>query len=487
MKMHKNKAPSPMIFDSDLQPKPIILHLNNIEENQMKGKLLRYFIFLFVTLFFHFCLLSGPLAADTGEKTVINKKEKAQIIETVNQQIVEKYIFPDIAEQIKKYIAGKLKNGDYKKLKTAADFAHQLEQDLRRVSNDRHFRIEFNPEAAKDITKTNSQTDEERAAVEEKLEREDGKINFGFKTVKILPGNIGYLDLRYFGKYVLRPALETAVHAMNFLSNSDAIIIDLRRNGGGRPKVIQFLCSYFVKPGVHLNTLYYRYKNLKEQFWTLPYVPGKRMVDKDLYILTSGWTFSGGEEFAYNLKNLKRATLIGEKTRGGAHDEKQVSIGDQFVLQIPVGRAFNPVTNTNWEGVGVEPDIKIAEKDALDKAQLMILNKLKDSETEKTARAAIDFAIGEIRVRLMPVSVNEEILRKYTGEFYSRKIRLEKGVFYMHRKGINYKLTPISDILFSVEGVDDHQISFDLNPDGTPKALVLVWDDGFRSIITRSK
>jgi len=388
---------------------------------------------------------------------------------------------------MKKFIVTKLIKGDYKHLNSAADFAHQLEQDLREVSKDKHFRVEYNPETAQAIIKMNSLTEDERAAAKKKMEEEEAKINFGFKAVKILPGNIGYLDLRYFGKHVLNPALKMAVHAMNFLSNSNAVIIDLRRNGGGLPKVIQFLCSYFLEPGIHLNTLHYRYKNLREQFWTLPYVPGKRMVNTDLYILTSGWTFSGAEEFAYNMKNLKRAVLIGEKTRGGAHDEIQVSIREKYVLQIPVGRAINPITNTNWEGVGVEPDIKTAEKDALDQAQLLILDKLKAAQTDKAQIASLDFAIGEIRARLNPVKVAEKILQKYTGEFYSRKIKLEDGKFYMHRKGVNYKLIPISKNLFSVEGVDDHQISFELNPDGTSKTLILVWDDGFRSFISRSK
>ncbi len=453
----------------------------------MKGKYFKYIFILVSTTSFFIYLCMIPLSADSGKKTGIKKEVKARVIAAVAREVVEKYIFPDIAEKIKEYILSMQKKGEYRDLKTAEDLSHRLEQDLRKVSKDRHFRMGYSPETAERIITMSSRTDKEKAAAEKKLEEEEAKINYGFRAVKILPGNIGYLDLRYFGKHTYRPALQTSVHAMNFLSNSNAVIVDLRRNGGGQPKVIQFLCSYFLKPGIHLNTLHYRYKNLNEQLWTLPYVPGKRMIDKDLYILISSWTFSGGEAFAYHLKHLKRATLIGEKTRGGAHDEIRISPGDGFVLQIPVGRAVNPVTHSNWEGVGVSPHIQINSKDALDKAQLLILNKLKTTETEKEAKAAIDFAIGEIKARLMPMTVDEKILKKYTGEFYSRKIRLENGKFYMHRKGVNYKLIPISENLFSVEGVDDHQISFDLNPDGTSRMLILVWDDGFRSIIARSK
>lgn len=442
---------------------------------------------LYVVAVYFICCTAAPATAGESDKVSVTGKEKKEVIVKIAKEVVQKYIFPDTAEKIKAHLLLQLKNGAYNKINGAEEFARQVELDLRKVSKDKHFRMEFNPEAATELIRMNSRTPEEKKEAEEKLEAEEAKINHGFHTLKILPGNIGYLDLRFFGKYTYRGALETAVHAMNFLANADAVIIDLRKNGGGQPKVIQFLCSYFLEPGIHLNTLQYRYRNHNEALWTLPYVPGKRMTGTPLYILTSGWTFSGGEAFAYHLKHLKRTTLVGEKTRGGAHDQIRIPVADKYILQVGVGRAVNPVTGTNWEAKGVIPHINVPQKDALDKAQLMILNKKRGLETGKTELAVLDFAIGQIRARLIPAEVDEVILKKYAAEFYSWKIRFENGRFYMHRKGTDYNLIPISENLFSVEGIDHYQISFKLKPDGTPEMLILVWDDGFKSFLARSK
>jgi C-terminal processing protease CtpA/Prc len=156
---------------------------------------------------------------------------------------------------------------------------------------------------------------------------------------------------------------------MAFLANVDALVVDLRRNGGGDPSMIQFLPSYFFAERTHLNSFEWRGREGLEEFWTFEDVPGKRLVDVPIFVLTSSSTFSAAEEFTYNLKNLERATIVGATTGGGAHPGDSHAIAGLLSVFIPQGRAINPITKTNWEGTGVEPHLEVPAEQALDAAR----------------------------------------------------------------------------------------------------------------------
>jgi C-terminal processing protease CtpA/Prc len=185
---------------------------------------------------------------------------------------------------------------------------------------------------------------------------------------------------------------------MNFLAHSDALIFDLRESaGGGDPSTVVFLSSYlFGSEPAHLNDLYWREGNRTHQYWTLTYVPGRRYVGKPVYILTSKRTFSAGEEFAYNLQALKRATIIGETTGGGANPGDEFRINDHFEVFVPTGRAINPVTKTNWEGTGVRPDIEAPKAQALKTAHLAALRTLLEATTDERSRGQLKSLIERI-------------------------------------------------------------------------------------------
>src|SRR4029079_14564144 len=189
---------------------------------------------------------------------------------------------------------------------------------------------------------------------------------------------------------------ETVVAAMNFVANTDALIVDLRRNGGGDPSMVSLISSYlFGSEPVHLNDLYFRPDDSTRQWWTLQYVPGKRYGDKKpVYVLTSNRTFSAAEEFTYNLKNLKRATIVGETTGGGAHPGGMRRIGEHFGMFIPTGRAINPISKTNWEGTGVKPDVDVPADQALKVAHIAALNVVLEKVTEPERQDAIKQAIA---------------------------------------------------------------------------------------------
>ncbi|MCK7518552.1 MAG: S41 family peptidase [Ignavibacteriales bacterium] len=220
----------------------------------------------------------------------------------------------------------------------------------------------------------------------------------------------------------------TAVAAMNFLAHCDAVIVDLRQNGGGDPAQIQLISSYFFAEPVHLNDLYARATDTTENYWTLPYVPGAKAAGADLYILTSARTFSGAEEFTYNMKNLKRATVIGETTGGGAHPTTTEIVQRDFLLRVPFARAINPVSKTNWEGTGVAPDIAVPAAEAFDKAYALAVEKLAAKATDPQAKGEFEWILAGEKAKGDPARVDEKILKAYAGVYGERRGHLrERG------------------------------------------------------------
>lgn len=302
---------------------------------------------------------------------------------------------------------------------------------------------------------------EDREKFLEKMMEMEKRDNFTFKEVKILDGNIGYINFRGFRDPEY--ASEAVISAMNFLSNTDAIIFDLRNNGGGYPQMVQLLSSYFFKgDAIHLNTFYNRIDETSEQFWTLPYVPGKRLPDVQLYILTSSSTFSAAEEFSYNLKHLKRAMIIGENSGGGAHPGESFQVSNKFKVWTSTGRAINPITNSNWEGVGVIPHIKTSEKDALISARLKALDSLKGVNTDAFRNDFYDWHIGTLKAVQTPVNVPLSSLENYVGTYAELSISLENGVLYYQSDAPDskVKLTPIDNSTFQYGKLTDVRILF---------------------------
>src|SRR5262245_32948582 len=264
-----------------------------------------------------YACLSFATFAQQSEKTSaqpLNSQMRQAIIDEISKDLNANYIFLETAQKMEQQIRSQLKNGAYDQLTDPEQFANAVDKDLRDVSKDKHLHFHYDSELAKGIVHLKSQDKAEAAKAKELEIEEARRNNFGFQKVELLDGNIGYLKFNYFAD--AGEGGETASAALNFLSNCDALIVDLRENGGGDPSQIQLMTSYFFDTSTHLNDIYSRRDNSTENFWTLPYVPGHRMPSADIYVLTSNYTFSGAEEFTYNLKNLKRATIIGETTGG---------------------------------------------------------------------------------------------------------------------------------------------------------------------------
>jgi hypothetical protein len=294
-----------------------------------------------------------------AQSAPLTDEARLAVVQRMNVLIEERYVFPEMAAKCTAQLEKLAANGSFKGAGEAEAFARALTEALMEVSQDKHLSVRVKPAEQQAAPGEEKSSFVQRAR---SLGRNQEK-NFGFEKVERLEGNVGYLDLRYFA----RPsdALDTATAAMRFLENTDALIFDMRQNGGGSPGMVHFLCSYLFEERTHLNSFYYREGDRIEDYWTLPGVPGTKMPDVPVYVLTSSKTFSGAEEFSYNLRTRKRATLVGETTRGGANPGNSFSIDGQFEIFIPVGRAINPVTGTNWEGIGVQPHVSVAAEGAL--------------------------------------------------------------------------------------------------------------------------
>jgi C-terminal processing protease CtpA/Prc len=332
---------------------------------------------------------------NTPPDMTIDAATRAQVIESLVKDFNEAYVFPEIAKKMEADIRSRMKNKEYDALVSAREFAQKLTDDLQAVSRDKHIRVRFSKNTIpvrKDLEKP---TAEELAEEVNYMRR----INFGFERIERLQGNIGYIDLRGF----MNPnaGAETVAAAMSFLANTDALIFDLRQNGGGDPEMVALISSYlFGDKPVHLNSLYWRKGDRTEDFYTKPNLANKKFGDKDIYVLTSNRTFSGAEEFSYNLKNLKRATIVGETTGGGANPGGMFRLAEHFGVFIPTGRAVSPITKTNWEGTGVEPDIKAPKEQALKIAYLMALNKSVEKAKDEDFKNALMRTIEQTKKEL---------------------------------------------------------------------------------------
>ncbi|MEH6537385.1 MAG: S41 family peptidase [Psychroserpens sp.] len=407
--------------------------------------------------------------------TLLTPKEQQTVVDSIGSKLNANYVFPDIATKMVSSIESKLGNGVYKSILDPQEFATTLTADLRAISNDKHLRVSFAPDRIAEQQQT--VTAEDSLAFLNRYVSSMKRNNFGFKEVKIMAGNIGYLDLRSFSN--VEYAGETAVSAMNFLSNTDAIIIDLRNNGGGSPAMIQLITSYlFGSEPVHLNNFYWRPSDSNSQTWTLPHVSGTRSPDTPVYVLTSGGTFSAAEEFSYNLKNLERATLVGETTGGGAHPGGSVVATDRFMVWVPTGRAINPITNTNWEGTGVSPHIKVPAKDALDIAYMKALELLMENNTDENLQAFYEWPLAELSIKTNPVTLDTKALKSFAGNYGPRMVTLENGtLFYQRGSGTKYELFPYSDHEFMLKGLDSFRIRF-LTEGNKITALQGLYDNG---------
>ncbi|GGQ19653.1 interphotoreceptor retinoid-binding protein [Streptomyces griseomycini] len=299
-----------------------------------------------------------------------------EILEAALARITTGYVFPERAATIDAAIRRRLAEGAYRGLEVR-ELCERVTDDLQKACADKHLRLLWTEEPQ-------PMDEEPEDVARARFARYARENNYGIRRVEQLDDNIGYLDLRMIAPADLGgPAIAAA---MQLLAPTEALVIDLRQCRGGAPEGVQLWCSYFfADDGVHLNDIYERATDSTRQYWTLGHLAAPRYLDRPVAVLTGDLTFSGGEELAYNLKAQGRATLIGRTTRGGAHPTTRIPVAPHVTVTVPTARSVNPVTGTNWEGVGVEPDLAVAAGEELKAALEHLRTRLVDSRTDLTA------------------------------------------------------------------------------------------------------
>ncbi len=308
------------------------------------------------------------------ENVTMDAAERKKVIDGVDIDLKEYYVEPATAQQMADALKMHQTKGDYDAISDGDAFAARLTKDLQDVSHDRHLRVDFSPFKMPPRTEPSP---EDEARFHQQMEHD----NCAFDKVEILPNNIGYV--KFDGFMDASFCGPTVVAAMGFVAHADAIIFDLRHNGGGQPVMVTLIASYLFDKPTHLIDIYNRKENSTTQNWTLSYLPGPRLTKQPVFVLTSKRTFSGAEEFAFDLKIQKRATIVGETTGGGAHPVSGHTVADYFMVAVPFAKSLDPVTKTNWEGTRVEPDVKVPAADALATAEKLSLEKTRSKEASK--------------------------------------------------------------------------------------------------------
>ncbi|MEW2498664.1 S41 family peptidase [Streptomyces nodosus] len=282
-----------------------------------------------------------------------------EILEAALTRITAGYVFPEQTAAVDAALRRRLAEGAYQDL-DERELCERVTDDLQNACPDKHLRLLWTEEPQ-------PMDEEPEDVARARFARYARENNYGIRRVEQLDYNIGYLDLRMIAPAELGgPAIAAA---MQLLAPTEALVIDLRECQDGSPEGVQLWCSYlFADDEVHLNDIYERATDSTRQYWTLGHLAAPRYLDRPVTVLTSDLTFSGGEELAYNLKVLGRATVVGQTTRGGAHPTARIPVAPHVTVTVPTARSINPVTGTNWEGVGVEPDLAVAVGDALETA-----------------------------------------------------------------------------------------------------------------------
>lgn len=306
-----------------------------------------------------------------------------EMVQQITNLLEEKFVFPDIGKQVADHLRQWL--DEQTPPLSPSELADVINETFSSLTNDSHLRVDYDPKRAGGGDDT-----------EELMRRHFDQAlrnNFGFLKVERLAGNIGYLQIQEFPPTEVAKSI--AAGAMAFVANTQGLIFDIRGHKGGSPEMVQLLISYLVgEESQPLTGIYSRETDQTESWQTLTDIPGKRMNDVPVYVVVDGETHSAAEAFAYDLQALKRATIIGTRTRGGAHLVEFIPLKNMLVLMLPISRAINPITNGNWQGTGVIPDIEVTDQDPLLVAHRQLLNELlrsaKDEEEREFLQAEME-------------------------------------------------------------------------------------------------
>ena len=444
----------------------------------------RAFTGIILPIFF-LAIHCGTLLAQNNDQP-ISIAAQNQIIDKAFALLKENYIFPGKVTPMEKAIRDKQAGGYYSKLLSVPGFLNQLNTDLESLSNDRHINIFFDPIRVKQI-ETEKRNNSVRPVFNAEFAKRARFENYMVRKAERLEGNIGYLKLDLFmDVQISKPTL---VAAMTFLSNSSALIIDLRQNGGGNASTVNFLLNYFLPD----STLIGDFTSRLTKATTKLYIEEDEQVQKfaddiPLYIVVGKRTSSAAEAFAYTLQAFKRAIVLGDTTNGEANPGYAFAINNEMWMMIPTSINTNAITKTNWQGVGVIPDERISQQKALSAAQAIAYERLGLQAINLQTKTRYEWLAVEFKAKIQPVQLSEKELQSFAGAYADNRniIFDQHGLFYQ-RIGFSEKkkLHPLTENLFELDGASFFRIRFIKGSNGEIIALEGIYDDGKKEISKR--
>jgi hypothetical protein len=421
---------------------------------------------LLITLF---VLLSGSLFSQNS--LVLNSKTRKSVVTNISDLLLNNYVFPDTALKMSACILKKLKAGAYDKITDPVAFSDALTIDLYSVYRDGHMQVRYASQNSVPVPVSNP------VAIPEDPLRRMKEANFGLRKVEVLTGNIGYLQIDRFWTDSIY-GIGTVKSALQFVSNTSSLIIDVRDCGGGSQEAVRLICSYFFDHPVHLNDMYDRTTNRTTEYWTKPDGSLPQLTQIPLYLLTNDKTFSAAEEFCYDLQTQKRATVVGERTGGGAHGTFSQEAGYGFSISLPYCTAINPITHTNWESVGIKPEIEVASGKALGTAEILVIERMIAGCKDSAELFRLNWDLELVKAATNPVVIDSETLGKYAGIYGERALTMENGKLYYQRTGRpKFELEAMTSTIMKPLGNTYFKIEFVKNEQGETDRITVYYQD----------
>ena len=416
---------------------------------------------------------AAALASAAGAQTA-RQVDAQKVVADVRHIIAANYVLADVRPKLDAALAQGLAAHRYD-VSEPDVLAQRINADMAAVAHDKHLSMRYDPAQQGDLAKRPDGAGADDAPPTDEQIREATRFNHGIVEMKVLPGNVRYIDLMGF-LWGGKKTAEAYDNAARFLRDGDAVVIDLRHNGGGSPDAVQYLISHFVEPNRPIVT-FYMGADKTDRRSSLASLPGGRLVGKPLYVLTSGMTASAAEEFVGHVAGFKLGEVIGENTAGAGFRNRFFPVAGGYVISVSVGRAVLASTGKDWEGVGIAPTTKADAEKALDVAQVHALRRIAASAPpEEKPRLEAQAALLDAKVNPPATALPaERYAGKYDGD---RSVTMEAGTLsYQRAGGPKVALIALGGSEFGINEDPTARISFDTN--GTSvTALKLVRGDG---------
>jgi hypothetical protein len=431
---------------------------------------------------------SALLAPMLGSKAIAQAAQTAaqvnaaEVVASVRQILSKHYVLPEVRPKLDAKLAEGLASGRYNVANPEA-LAQLINADMDAVAHDKHLGMQYAPQqsAALAAAPPGAGADDAPPSPEEKDQAR--QFNHGLAEMKVLPGNIRYLDLRGF----MWAGAETAKaydNAMTFLRGGDAVIIDLRHNGGGSPDAVRYLTSHFLPANKHIVTFHMGDK-AAAPVTTLANLPAGRLTGKPLYVLTGEHSASAAEEFAGHVGGFKFGELVGGTTAGAGFRNEYFPVAGGFVISVSVGRAVLASTGRDWEGKGIAPTIEVSPDKALQTAQMHALRKIAAGAPAQRKRM-LEGRADVLAAQINPVATALP-LSAYAGTFGERSVQLKDGSLnYRREGGPTTALIPVGPNLFAFENDPLGRVEFKV-AGSSATGFELIRGDGSRVMAQRTR